>query len=584
MRGVIGWAVLLASAIVGSETRAEMVPIAIDGLFEDWAGMEPVVVDPVGDGFGSVDFGRVWLADDAQRLFLRFELEEAVHLDERNQIHLYLDSDGDERTGLAVAGIGAEIDLHFGARRGTVFVSDGHRAVGPAELGLIASPTVSADGFEMALQKSRLRLGPEGLVRVALHVVGGDLAPDFGAADYTVGLGTAPLPKEDSVRPSENGFIRIVTYNVKRDAPWPDDSDRLGRQLRAVDPDIILLQEVYLTPLTEVLETVRAYLPESPGRRWEARRNHDCITLSRWPVAEEWAIDDNLAVLLDSGPWGTGELLVVNAHLPCCENDAGRELEVRHIHEFVRARVAEGALARGTPWLLAGDMNLVGDHRILDLLGSGGGDGEAAADWDGTSLASRVPLHLQERVAYTWRDSDDDYWPGQLDAFFYTDSVLDPGFAFILRTDGLFSDQRESAQVDSTDSFLSDHLLVSADFRFREASLPGPSVPFPNEHPDPVSLVVWPNPTTGRASILVRSEFAGSYSAELLDVRGRRVARPWGGSVDLPAGRWTRHEWSGTVDGGLRLPTGRYWLRLRMASTQSTPTQVTAQVVVTVLR
>ena len=49
--------------------------ISIDGSFDDWAGIQPVLRDP-SDTTNSIDYAAVYVANDADFLYLRLTLHE----------------------------------------------------------------------------------------------------------------------------------------------------------------------------------------------------------------------------------------------------------------------------------------------------------------------------------------------------------------------------------------------------------------------------------------------------------------------------------------------------------------------------
>ena len=66
---------ILACALVcllAVPAAADLVPIHLDGFFDDWAAVTPVH-DDSNDNSGTVDFGRIWVANDQDFLFIRCE-------------------------------------------------------------------------------------------------------------------------------------------------------------------------------------------------------------------------------------------------------------------------------------------------------------------------------------------------------------------------------------------------------------------------------------------------------------------------------------------------------------------------------
>ena len=466
---------------------ADQQPISIDGLFDDWAEVAPAHQDPAGDGGSNgVDFQRLWIADDQRFLFLRFELGAETDLSENNGLRIYLDTDANSQTGLAIAGIGAELEWRMGSRSGT-FYYQGQSSVQHDDLRFREAPTITASMLELAFGRDTLPDGAHPLfigptVRVVLRdTTGGDQLPDSGGTlSYTLDQGE--LPPESTI-PLERvctADLRLTTYTVLGDSPWDSGQEpRFGRQLAAVAPDILNFQEIYSHSATQTAELVERWVPAGPGQSWHAAKNSDCITVSRYEIIGTWTLDSNLAVLLDTSAVLGSELLIINAHLPCCANDSGRQAEIDRIMAFIRDAQQPGGpldLPPNTPILITGDLNLVGLSQQLtslcngDIVNEGTFGPDFLPDWDGSELANSISRQTEKRMGYTWRNDSSSYWPGQLDYVIYTDHVLTPGNNFILYTPEMSPENLGAHGLLSTDSLASDHLLFCTDFRAVDAN------------------------------------------------------------------------------------------------------------------
>jgi endonuclease/exonuclease/phosphatase family metal-dependent hydrolase len=163
----------------------------------------------------------------------------------------------------------------------------------------------------------------------------------------------------------------------------------------------------------------------------------------------------------------------VSAHPPCCDDEVGRQEELDGIAAWTRDLVASrgGGLPRGTPIVVAGDMNLVGGARQVRTLVAGEivdeethGTSEPL-DWDGTPLGDAEPRHAGGHDTFTWRDERSSFAPGRLDYIVYSDSVLELANAFVLATEGLAPEILERHGLRPGDTLeASDHLPVVADF------------------------------------------------------------------------------------------------------------------------
>ncbi len=475
----LAWPVLLA---ITTFCAADQQPISIDGLYDDWAAVAPAHQDPTGDGGSNgVDFQRLWIADDPRFLFLRFELGAEVDLSENNGLRIYLDTDANSQTGLAIAGIGAELQWRMGSRSGT-FYYQGQSSVQHDDIRFREAPTITATAVELAFGRDTLPDGTHPLfigptVRIVLRdTTGGDQLPDSGdTLSYTLDQGE--LPPESTI-PLErvcSADLRLTTYNVRNDSPWDSGQEpRFGRQLAAVAPDILNFQEIYSHSATQTAELVERWVPAGPGQSWHAAKNSDCITVSRYEIMGTWTLDSNLAVLLDTSAVLGSELLIINAHLPCCANDSGRQAEIDRIMAFIRDAQQPGGpltLPPNTPILITGDLNLVGLAQQLtslctgDIVNEGTFGPDFLPDWDGSELTNSISRQTEKRMGYTWRNDSSSYWPGQLDYVIYTDHVLTAGNNFILYTPEMSPENLGAYGLLSTDSLASDHLLFCTDFR-----------------------------------------------------------------------------------------------------------------------
>ncbi len=469
---------LLPLLVPLSGALADPALIVIDDDFGDWSSVSVAHSDPGGDAGGSqIDFGRLWIADDPRFLFLRIEVGIEIDPSENNDLRLYLDTDANSGTGLLVAGIGAELEWRFGSRSGTFFAA-GQTTVFHDDIRFRAAPAVTTTEIEIAIGRDTLPDGVTPLfsgsqVRVAfLDSSGSDRVPDLGGViAYDLDQGQLPDDPDRTLARFDPGHLRMITYNVLNDAPWnPSLEPRFGRQLAAVAPDILSFQEIRNHSAAETLTLVSNWVPLGPGESWYSAENSDCKTVSRFPILGSWPLDGNLAVLIDTTAILGSELLLINAHLPCCGNDSGRQAECDRIMAFIRDAKDNGGvltLQPDTPIMITGDLNLVGLAGQLNTLLSGdivgGGFGlDFDPDWDGSSLTSVISRQTEKRMGYTWRSDSSSFWPGHLDYHIYSDSVLTRENHFILYTPEIANPS--SLGLQPLDSTASDHFLFCVDF------------------------------------------------------------------------------------------------------------------------
>ncbi|MFH1689204.1 MAG: endonuclease/exonuclease/phosphatase family protein [Candidatus Eisenbacteria bacterium] len=478
---------LVLLGIAGS-AACEETPVAVDGLFEDWGGIDVCWMDPSGDG-NVIDFGSVLMRSDDERITLLLDVGSEISLQGGNLITLLIDGDDDVSTGRAIEGIGAELAWTFGKREGKLWSDDEGVTVEHADIGLRQAPTVSSGLFEVSfLRRARdgadIAPGPRAsFVLIDDESDTGDRLPDEGSV--TVQLTHEPAPPLQTVHLERRSpdDIRVVTWNVlfdglfKRPAPFI-------RVLRALDPDVICFQEIWAHTSQQAADQVSLALP---GPRWYGASSGEGHIVSRYPLLHERSIDEsgNYWALIDLPDDRYGvDLSVVSAHPPCCDKEVERQRELDGIAAWLRELQTPGGvleppdepplefdLPEGTPIVIAGDMNLVGGAGQVRTLTDGEIVDEETfgpshpADWDGTPLADTWPRVNGWRDVFTWRDARSSFSPGKLDYIVYSDSVLELRRAFALETSGLTEEDLERYGLRAEDTLdASDHLPVVADF------------------------------------------------------------------------------------------------------------------------
>jgi hypothetical protein len=556
---------------------AEPLPIVLDGVFDDWDGVDPVYIDPLGDGGASgIDFERLWVADDNRFLFLRFELGTELLLSETNDLMLYLDTDMNASTGLAVNGIGAELKWAFGSRQGWYYRNGYDWPVQQNNIRFRAFPSVSAPVFEIAVGRGTVPNGSDPLffgdqVRIFLrdNTGGGDGLPAIGETlTYTMDDGTLPPENPIGLGKEIDTDLRMTTLNVKQDNPWlPAEAPRFERLIAAVEPQILNFQEIYGHTHQETRALVESWLPSGAGESWYSWANQDCHVVSRYPLAGIWPLDHNIALLFDTTPVLGAKLLVINCHLPCCEDDDGRQAEVDRILWFLRDAKTPGGsvnLPENTPFVITGDMNFVGLSQQLTSLLTGDIVDEDTfgedfhPDWDESDATNLISLLTEKREAYTWRKNYGGYWPSHIDYMIYSDYVLEAGNHYVLYTPEMSADSLDAHGLLWNDSYATDHILVCADYR--------PTVPIGVEIAggtsirDLPSLRLDPNPAWGATRIGFDLLHEGAVLVEVYDEQGRRVAAPLGESGAVLSAGAHSYRWDGRAADGRRLPAGVYFI------------------------
>ncbi len=139
-------------------------------------------------------------------------------------------------------------------------------------------------------------------------------------------------------------------------------------------------------------------------------------------------------------------------------------------------------LEKGTPFVILGDLNLVGSLRPLETLMSGnivhedifGQD--IKPDWDDSNLADAKPSHNNRgKDFYTWRWDGSSFPKSRIDYVLYSDSVMKVSHRFVLDTLSLQESERKACGLQKLDSAKSavlnrvvyDHLPVIVDFQIQ---------------------------------------------------------------------------------------------------------------------
>ncbi|MBU1699653.1 MAG: endonuclease/exonuclease/phosphatase family protein [Candidatus Eisenbacteria bacterium] len=556
--------------------RATPHPITIDGRFPDWDVVEIIYEDAAGDGAG-IDFGKLLLADDSRFLYLKIDLGAVLNLQQNNNLILYLDTDADDQTGLNINGIGAELEWKFGELTGNFYTGGSPWNIDYSDIRFRCGPSVTSSVFEMAIGRG---IRPDGShylfngndIRIFFRdaSTGGDELPEAGETiTYKLDNGTPPPDEIITMGRSDPNDMRISTYNVERDGPWSGgQASRFGRQLAAVAPDILSFQEIYEHTTAEVVDFVSDWISLEPGESWYAAGNNDCHTISRYPVLESWAIDGNLAVLLDATALRGTQILVINAHLPCCEEEANRQMEVDHILSFIREAKRVGGiltLQSDTPILIMGDMNFVGLNQQVqslvtgDIINEGPFGEDFHPDWDWTPMTPVYWRQTERRMGYTWRNDGGLFWPGHLDYVIFTDSVLEMGNHFVIYTPAMAPGNLAAYGLQSGDSEAADHLLCCVDFHHPDSG----SVVVPDPFLTGLDFQIRPNPSAGEAGLALHLPHAGSFVIDIFDITGRRVSRPFGPEWTIAPEGTSAFSWKPmSLDGDLLRP-GTYFVRLR---------------------
>jgi hypothetical protein len=327
----------------------------------------------------------------------------------------------------------------------------------------------------------------------AKRIAGAHVAPPVDViAGARVAAASPVTPSAAALARAPGTDVRVVQWNVA-DRGIVVRPEPFARLLRALDADVLLLDEL---PRDTDEAAVRAFLARVGGD-WHVvlgdggGRQHAAVAsrlpLSPAPAFARVAYPDSVHALAPLATRGqtrrdlasAGEdglsvagavavvrgarILFVAADLACCGGqhdveDRLRRIQARALHGAARAALAA---ERVDAVVVAGDLNLVGSARPLEIL-------RAGLDPEGGDLATAYALQLDGRSTATWRSPGQAFPPGRLDWLLYAPSSLDVARAFAFETADLSVDVLRAAGIEPADSDdTSDHLPLVVDLRVR---------------------------------------------------------------------------------------------------------------------
>lgn len=525
---------LITYLFLSSFLAAQSAPISIDGHFDDWVNQVSFMDTP--ESVNGVDLLEFEVSNDEQFLFIKIIIDTELNLKEddpvAHDIFLDIDTDNDPTTGFsAQEGYGAELSMDFSQRRVFFNVAGGSTVLQFGAFKARFGPTVTSTEFEIAIGRNTI---PDGIhplftsptIRILLrNANNGDAIPNVGEVFY-YDFDETPVPALMPTNINKEGdkLVRIVAYNTLRDGLTEADQVNHFRDIiKVLNPDIIGFSECNNTSAGTVLALMNSWLPQGNGASWHILKNGDVITASRWPFLNNWPdLYRQFPVLVDlpDAIYAT-DLLFTNAHLRCCGNNSGRQEQADEYAAFI-LNMKEGNLGipENTPFVYAGDLNLVGYSQQLTTLLTGDIQNEQEygeggfLDWDDTPLTDQICRQTDQRMAYTWRNDFSSFPPGRLDFAIFSDAVMTAEKSFALRTGIMPTDRLDLYNLDANDAEeASDHFPVTVDFSIDElVATTTPSIDINS---------IFPNPVKDQLKIIFAKK--NRYTIQLADGLGRII-------------------------------------------------------------
>jgi len=439
--------------------------LVIDGKTADWGTVPPV--------FTSSAFLReLRVVGDERRVYLRLTFDRELNIHALPGT-LTLAANGEAEISFSSDGISVSTLDRGVARPAPTGVSD---------LGIAAAPSFAARDVEIGIARGWKGLLAGRAVRWRLYVRDGSgkliEQRSFSTALPALRISSPPEDKIDPLRRAPNAGFRVVAWNIAR-RRWQENPEPYRRVLRALQPDIVLLDEVSDQTSSDFIASfLRSLRPE--GSPWN-------FVIAKTVGTERGLVGSTLPMTAAIGElrhreetlrqygisaagayvtMGSRTLLVTAIDLVCCGNAPGSKQEQRReaevaviseaLREALRTRTANAVIT-------GGDLNLVSTRKAMDML-------RWKMDPAGGDLAEDESLRLDGKAMWTWSGPPGEpsqFVKGKLDYLLHSPSTLVLERSFVFDSADLGAKWREHHQIQAADSTVSDHRPVVADYRWR---------------------------------------------------------------------------------------------------------------------
>lgn len=465
-------AILTQSAVLAADPSI----IRMDGRFDDWEDKKAAASASSNNLVESVK-----VANGKDDVFVAVQLSREINIQKENPLTLIVDTDSDPSTGRRIGALGVDVQYNFGSLEAIRYIDGDPISISHTEIGISWAPSFSSNIYEISMPL-RLFGPPEQDVVIALAVAElDDVQATAMIVFHEVNTSAAAAP-EITLNKLATPYVRILTMNVLYDGLFKNPAV-YERIFKALDPDILLLSEVYEHSADQVVAVLDERFPASnASRRWYSFGRPGKVTVSKYPFLATDILLDDLYTLIDV-PGFEGGLFVIHTHLECCDNDDKRQEKVEKLLSTLRtSRTDKYSMLyeyHDRPLILAGDLNLVGERRTYDTLFNGINDDLAAAakppsSDPATKLEEAISYHTNTPFTFTWKDDSLKWPPGKLDFTFYTSPSIHLGKSFVLFTPTMGTEALQTHGLLESDSVdASDHLPHVIDVRSQNPAANG---------------------------------------------------------------------------------------------------------------
>lgn len=510
--------------------------IRIDEEFSDWSPETLFAEDPAGDsGQSGIDITDLYIGNDEDHLFIRFSTGKTINLQQDNLLRIMIDLDNDPLTGEPMNGLGVELSYDPGMREGKYYSPNLEYQLYHDDVGLQSAPTVTANEFEISINRkfkvgnSIKEMGNTISICVKDLSFNGDQVPaDPEKFHYSFKTGIPVSEKEFYLEKQAEDYLRIVSYNSLFDGLFELSSGNAQKRIiKALTPDIIAFQEIYDHTANEVATVIGEIIPLENNQSWyRSKVSPDIICISRYPIVFTDAINGNGIFIME---YKNTHIVLVNAHLPCCDNNEDRQAEIDFILYYLKELKAGNSLFKiqqNSPIIIVGDMNLVGDAQQQkslitgDIVDENAFGEDLSPDWNGNPFTDAKPAIIRTPFHFSWSSSSSSYPPGRLDYQLYTSSVMEAVNSFNLHTANLTAEELNQYALQSADSgTASDHFPVVADYLIDNTV----SVDIPKT-PAEGGIRIFPNPADHQLNINYPCPSADIIKISLYNLQGRQLS------------------------------------------------------------